>query len=278
VWDTDAGTRRWQTPDLPAVSGVLAYDPDGGRLFTCGGESAAQGGAALWDAASGRQLRPLLRSKSLEGVSVRQAAFHPGGRVLLLACDDGRARLWDVEADTEVDPDRPLMHAAPVTACAFDPEGRLVLTGCRDGTAQLWDAQARRALGEPLRHEAEVSAVAISPDGRTLLTGSLDGTARFWDARSGQPLGPALGHADGVLAVTFHPDGSRAATGGKDATVRQWHTPAAPMAGDARHVRLWAEVHSGLELDAQGAVHALPDEAVEARRGLLEAGEGPTLP
>ncbi len=37
---------------------------------------------------------------SLGRVRVRQAAFHPAGRVLLLACGDGRARSWDVEADS----------------------------------------------------------------------------------------------------------------------------------------------------------------------------------
>jgi WD40 repeat protein len=275
LWDVVTGTRRWQTPDLLAIINVVAYSPDGRRVFCCGGGVApGPGGAALWDAAGGERLHPLLRSLP-QGVGVSQAAFHPAGRVLLLACSDGRARLWDVEADAEVEPDRPLVHAAPVTACAFDADGGRVLTGCRDGTAHLWDARDRRELGEPLRHEAEVSAVAFSPDGRALLTGSLDGSARFWDAGSGKPLGPPLWHADGVLAVAFHPDGSRAATGGKDATVRQWPTPAAPLEGDPGRVRLWAEALSGMELDAQGAVHALTAEALGELRRLLEAGEGP---
>ena len=42
-----------------------------------------------------------------------------------------------VEADTEVDPDRPLAHAGAVMACAFDPSGRRALTGGQDGTARL---------------------------------------------------------------------------------------------------------------------------------------------
>jgi WD40 repeat protein len=269
-WWHGAG-RRWQTADQPSPMSVVAFDPDGKRLFACCVNPPAEGGAALWDVADGRQLREL---RGLPGqVRVRQAAFQPGGRLLLLACDDGRARLWDPDADAEVGPDRPLAHAAPVTACAFDAQGRRALIGCRDGTAQLWDLQTRRPLIGPLRHEAEVTAVAFSPDGHTLLTGSLDGTARFWDAVSGQPLGPTLWHGDGVLAVAFSADGRRAATGCKDFTARQWHTPALPVEGEPGRVRRWAEALTGLELDEQGAVRALSPEALRQRREAAAGGE-----
>jgi WD40 repeat protein len=272
-WDPAAGVRRGETPDQPAPIGVVVYSPDGRRLFACGNRLDLEGGAALWDVATGKRLRPLLRS--LAPVHVLQAAFDPGGRVLLLACSDGRARLWDTESDSEVDPDRPLAHAGAVMACAFDPEGRRALTGCQDGTARLWDVAARRPLLEPLRHEAAVSAVAFSPDGRTLLTASLDGTARFWDADSGKPLGPALGHAEGVRAVAFDRGGRRAATGGKDGAVRQWRLPPPPVEGSPERVRLWAEVLTGTELDPQGAVRELSTDTLGARRRRLEELGGP---
>jgi WD40 repeat protein len=276
-WDPAAGVRRAETPDQAEPVGVVVYSPDGRRLFSCGNHPGQEDGAALWDVASGRRLRPLLRS--LGPVLVRQAAFDPGGHVLLLACGDGRARLWDTEADAEIDPDRPLAHAREVMACAFGPEGRRALTGCQDGTARLWDVEARRPLLEPLRHDAEVSAVAFRPDGRTLLTGCTDGTARFWDAASGQPLGPTLGNVGGVRAIAFDRDSRRAATGGGDGAVRQWRLPPPPVEGSAEQLRLWAEVLTELELDPQGAVRELTaDDLRERRRRLEELGGPPRIP
>jgi WD40 repeat protein/serine/threonine protein kinase len=267
LWDSATGQRRWQSPDQPSPIGGIAFHPDS-QSFVSWSRYDYEGEAALWDVASGRRLRPLL--KALGEVRVRQAVFHPDGRELLLACDDGRARLWDVTADTEIDRGRPMDHAGVVTACAFAAEGRQLLTGCRDGSARLWDATTCQPLLEPLRHEAEVSSVAFSPDGRTLLTGSLDGAARFWDSRSGRPLGPTLWHADGVRTVAFHPDGRRAATGGKDFSVRQWYVSASSLGGSPEHIRLWVEALSGLELDELGAVHELSTEAQEQRRRRIE--------
>jgi WD40 repeat protein/serine/threonine protein kinase len=276
-WDPAAGVRLDETPDQPEPVRVVVYSPDGRKLFACGNQPGVAGGAALWDVATGQQLRPLLRS--LGQVLVRQAAFDPSGRVLLLACSDGRARLWDTEADAEVDPQRPLAHAGAVMACAFDPDGRRALTGSQDGTARLWDVAARRPLVEPLRHDAEVSAVAFSPDGQTLLTASLDGIARFWDAGSGKSLGPTLVHPEGVRTVAFDRDGRRAATGGRDGAVRQWRLPPPPLEGSPERIRLWAEVLTGIGLDLQGAVHELSaEDLAERRRRLMELGGPPRIP
>jgi WD40 repeat protein len=275
VWDAATGKRRWQSPDQQGPVGGVAYSPDG-RTLVSWGRTDFEGEVSVWDVANGQRVKSL--HKGLGDARVRQAVFDPAGRMLLLACNDHRARLWDIAADTEIDPDRPMLHAGSVTACAFDAQGRRILTGCRDGTAQLWDARTRRPLLEPLRHEAEVSAVAFSPDGQILLTGSLDGAARFWDAGSGQPLGPTLWHSDSVRAVAFRPDGKRVATGGKDLAVRQWHTPAPPVEGTPQRIRLWVEVLSGMELDEQGAVHALPSEALEERRRQMEQQGGGSTP
>jgi WD40 repeat protein len=261
--DPATGQRRWRTPDLPRTIRVTAFSPDGRTLFVAGGE-VKLGGAGLWDVASGRRERTLFQA--LGNVHVQQAVFFPDGRTLLAACDDGQARLWDVTTDAEV---HSLLHASAVTACALDRSGERMLTGCQDGTARLWDATTQRPLLAPLRHEAEVKAVAFSPDGRTLLTGSRDGTARFWDAGTGEPLGPALRHADAVRTVAFHPDGHRVATGSSDRTAQQWLVPAPALEGDPAAVRLWAEVLSGMELDAQGAVQLLTAPAVEERQRLL---------
>jgi WD40 repeat protein len=271
VWDAATGKRRWQSPDQATPVEVVAYSPDGRNLFSCG-RTDLPGDGALWDVATGRLVRKLL--EPLGHIRVRRATFHAGGG-LLLACDDGRARLWDVRTDCEIDPGHSLVHPGAVTAAAFDGAGGRALTGCRDGTARLWSLAGRAPLLPPLRHEAEVSAVAFSPDGKTLLTGCLDGGVRFWDAGSGQPLGPTLWHRGGVRAVAFDPGGRRAAASTEDGTVTQWHVPAPPVEGSPDRIRLWAETLSGLELDDQGAVQELAVEALRQRRSRLEELGGP---
>jgi len=274
LWETARGRRLWQTPDRALPITLVALSPDGRTLFSCG-KTDVNGEAALWDTATGKLRRPLL--ETLGRIRVRQAVFHPAGDSLLLSCEDGRVRLWDLDQDREIDPERPLEHLAAVTTAVFDGTGRRVLTGCRDGTARLWDLPARRLL-LPLQHEAEVSAVAVSPDGRTLASGSQDGAVRFWDADSGQQLGQTLWHRGGVMAVAFSPDGRRLATVNQEGTVYQWHAPVGALEGSPERIRLWAEEFTGLALNEQGAVHELSTaEAAERRRRVEELG-GPAIP
>jgi WD40 repeat protein len=242
---------------------LLAYSSDARVLFTCG-RAGTTTVAALWDVKTGKQPRSLLRS--LGQVRIDAAAFRPGGRELLLACDDGRVRLWDVSRDSEIDPDRPLLHPGPVARIAVDAAGERLLSGCRDGTARLWDLRTRTALLPALPHDAEVNAVAFSPDGRTLLTSTLDGALRFWDAASGEPLGATRWHRVTRAVVDFHPDGSRIATSGEDGIVRQWHAPAPPWQGSPEQARLWVEELTGLTLDEQGTVSER--SAVASRTGV----------
>jgi WD40 repeat protein len=275
LWDVASQKRRWQTAELPNPVGVVMYSPDGRNLFVCGRKEEGAG-AGLWETASGACLRPLLAS--LGRVRVHRVAFHPGGRWLLLACDDGRVHVWDVEADAEIDAEHALVHAGVVTAVACDAAGERVLTGCRDGTARLWDLRGRAPLLAPMRQEAQVSTVAFSPDGRTLLTGSADGATRFWDAASGQPLGPTRWARGALYSVAFHPGGRGIAAGGETAMVYQWQVPAPPLEGSPERIRLWAEVHSGLALDEAGAVIELSAAEVAERRRRLEQQGAPVDP
>jgi WD40 repeat protein len=177
------------------------------------------------------------------------------GEVVLLACQDGTARFWDLARDEEIGPAGGLRHGYPVTTAAFSPDDTQAATGCQGGIVCLWNAPARTFLHYMRGNAGEVGAVAFSRDGKTLLTGSHDGTARFWDVESGRQLGPALHHTDAVLSVAFHPDGLSAATGTKNGIAQRWHVPAAPRAGNVSQTQVWVKAQTGLELDLQGAVH-----------------------
>src|SRR5262249_9426785 len=106
------------------------------------------------------------------------------------------------------------------------------------------------------------------------LTGSEDRTARLWDTATGKPVGPAFAHDRGVLSVAFNPDGSLFATAGDDQVARLWQTPES-LQGEARAIRLWAEVLTGLELDRHDAVRSLEPDAWRSRRRKLQDLGGP---
>jgi WD40 repeat protein len=226
----------------------LAFSPDSKWLLTWG---PGAGTARLWDVATLRDARPLLRS--LES-PIHQVVFNRDDGRLLLACRDGKARLWDSDRDVEVDPGHGPRHAYPITAVAFDPRRERVVTGCHAGTVRVWDA-ARGTLLTELRQDAgEIVVLAFSPDGEMFLTASHDGTARFLDAESGKQLGPSLHHPDAVLCAAFHPDGQSVVTGTRDGLVQRWCVPSPPKAGGVAEVGRWVVDQTGMVLDDHGAV------------------------
>ena len=246
--DAATGKSLRQTPDQPhALSGVV-YSPDSKWLLTWGPGPRTAG---LWDVATLRDSRPLFRS--LES-PIHQAVFSRDGRILLLGCRDGKARLWDVDRDVEIDSEHGPRHAYPITAVAFDPNRSRVVTGCHAGTVRVWDATRGTMLNELRQNAGEIVVLAFSPDGEMLLTASHDGTARFVDAESGAQLGPALHHTDAVLCVAFHPDGKSVVTGTRDGMVQRWSVPSPPKTGGVAEIRRWLKEQTGMELDDQGAV------------------------
>jgi WD40 repeat protein len=246
--DAATGKSLRQTPDQPHALSGLAYSPDSKWLLTWG---PAPGTAGLWRVATLRDSRPLFRSLASP---INQAVFSRDGQILLVGCRDGKARLWDVARDVEIDSERGPRHAYPITAVAFDPSRSRVVTGCHAGTVRVWDATRGMLLNELRQNAGEIVVLAFSPDGQMLLTASHDGTARFVDAESGAQLGPALHHTDAVLCVAFHPDGQSVVTGTRDGMVQRWSVPSPPRTGAAEEIRSWLKERTGMELGDQGAV------------------------
>jgi WD40 repeat protein len=179
---------------------------------------------------------------------IHLAQFSRDGRALLVGCRDGKARLWDVDRDLEINAERQPYHAYPITAVTFDPERSRLVTGCHAGTVRIWDSVWGTMLHELRQNSGEIVVLAFSPDGTMLLTASYDGTARFLDAESGRQLGPSLHHADAVLCVAFHPDGQSVATGTRDGMVQRWKVPAPPERGKPGAIRRRIITLTGVEL------------------------------
>jgi eukaryotic-like serine/threonine-protein kinase len=161
-------------------------------------------------------------------------------------------------------------------AAAFSPDGKTVATGGEDEFAQLWEAATGDPIGRSMRHHGKVWAVAFSPDGKMLLTASVDGTVGLWDAATGKPIGTPLQHPGRVRAVVFSPDGKKIATACGDNTARLWELPA-PVQGDLERIVLWAEVVTGMKLDADAVIQVLGGDKWQQLRQRLDELGGPAV-
>jgi WD40 repeat protein len=266
VWEAATGERRVTLRHGAGVAAV-AFDPAGSRLVT----GSEDGTVQIWDVATGQPSGPRVQHPQ----AIWAVAFSPDGGRVLTAAADGTACLWDAATGELVAP--PLRHAGAVFRAAFSPDGRQILTSSWDGTARLWDATTGWPWGRPLMHADQVRAAAFGPRGRRVATGSFDGTARLWDAAGGRPLGPPLPHGDKVWAVAIDRGGGLILTGSEDGQARLWRVPP-PLAASVERLTLWAQVVSGMELDAERGMHVLDAAAWRGRRQRLEALGGPPAP
>jgi serine/threonine protein kinase len=192
--------------------------------------------------------------------SVWGLAFSPGDRTLAMALEEGKIKLWDVEAGavkatlsdhtgmvwtaafsgdglyllTSGDDNtariwdlathkavKTLQSKAAVRAALFDREAKRVFTGDRQGYIRVWDV----ATGKQIRswkHPGSLFAMALSPDGKTVASGGTDHLVRLWDAETGQERLSLNGHTGSLYSLAFRKDGKVLASAGWDRTIRLW--------------------------------------------------------
>ncbi len=267
VWDVAGRRPLGEEMVHPDAVLAVAFYPDSLKILT----GCNDGWARVWDAATGRLRRRLY----FQSNQIHALVFSPDGRTILSGGINNRVQRYDAATGQPVG--APFPHEGVVNSVAFSPDGRTVATGGQDCTARLWkvDDPERRCI--TLAHDGWVWALAFSPDGQTVVTASSDNQARLWDVATGLPIGPPLPHQGPVRCVAFSPDGRTILTGSWDKQARLWEV-STPVAGDGGRILLWAQLHTGMEVDQQGRFHILGGAALRQRRQQLEVWDGPALP
>jgi WD40 repeat protein len=211
-WDVATRKPLGSTDGLMGRVEDLAFSPDEKTLV-----SAGQKGSMKWkigaDQAEGEQL---------DGRTLSQIVFSPGGSVMGSIDQFGVVRLWEAASGLK---HAKLLKQNPNARrmwLAFSRDSKILATSMPDGAVQLWDAARLEPLGNPLEAHPFNYLIAFSPDGKTLASGGGDGTVQLYNVASHQPMGsPVKGHTAGIRSLTFSPDGKVLMSASEDA-VRLW--------------------------------------------------------
>ena len=165
----------------------------------------------FWDASTGK----MLHDRKLAGAAVRQMAFLPDGKTLVLACSDGSLRFWDPATATErrkvkADPNQTMS-----VACSSD--GKRLATQGLEGKLTTWDATTGKTTATiPVANQAGgVCFVAAEQ----LLAVAEGGSVCLRDLATGKERTRTNSHNGPVSSLAASPDGTTIAWADGRATI-----------------------------------------------------------
>jgi len=170
-------------------------------------------------------------------------ALSPDGRLAALACDDGAARIVEVESGRILR--ERYDFAGAVLSAAWSQDGARIAFGGWDDRVALYGLERSSPLAWIAGHGEPVNALAFAKDGRSLALGGFMGTVSVWDAASGAPLGTAGSHVGSVKSVAALPDGGWLSSG-RDGCLR------AHAAGASRAIEVGPTIVNGVAVDPAG--------------------------
>jgi WD40 repeat protein len=129
IWDVASTTISNTLIGHTGVARLISFSPDGGLLATAGDDNTVR----IWDAASGKELRQLAHSDS-----VQRFAFTPDGKRLVTASLDGAVVLWDVIGMQEVITLR--RRGGQPSSVTFSQNGLTLAVSDENGAVKVWQA------------------------------------------------------------------------------------------------------------------------------------------
>lgn len=214
LFRTSTGHRRPPLRGHRARVNALTFSPDGKLLGSVGNDKRA----ILWNLKSGRDNDGL----DLGGSVGHDIEICPDGRLLAVACDDGKVRIWDL-GHVAQKPRWVLDTGSPscVRSLSLGPNGVPLVAGGDDGRIWVWDdvrdhSQGLRVLG---CIDWKVHEVALALGRKEVVSASEDRAIRIWPLGGGSPrvLENPSGWVRTVTVTETH-----IYSGSDDGKVREW--------------------------------------------------------
>jgi WD40 repeat protein len=176
VWDATTGRQLGELSARPQAVLDGAYSPDGRLVALALASGAVLGGPPLPESGQPGAWKSWTVTPPASGAAL-SVAFSPDSQRLLVAYDDGGARIWDVAGGKE------LIHlvgvGTHVQRAAYSPDGRWVATARDDGSVAVWDAADGRQLTRLPGSGQQALAAVFGPDAASLATLTA-GEALIW--------------------------------------------------------------------------------------------------
>jgi WD40 repeat protein len=150
-----------------------SFSTDGTMIAT----ARFEGGADVWDVATGASITPVDGLPGDAGDTT--VAFSPDGRMLAVGGAHPIVRLVDVRTGK-------LLHQLDLAGTGafsleFSPDGRTLAVSGWESGASLWDVATGSQSGPTLTAGSRRTTLDLSPDGRRLLMTASNGQGAVWD-------------------------------------------------------------------------------------------------
>lgn len=217
LWDATTGAAIGQPLQHDGTAIYSVFSPDGRVAASSGGHI-----VRLFNSLNATPIgEPITHPNRVMGID-----FNRDGSLLLTACEDGIARLWDVSTRQLVNQTEP--HTAKIWATAFSTDGVLFATGCGSDTGQhwgelrVWNAKTCKLVAGPMAHPGMITTAYFKRSNAWVVTASGDRAARVWDIKTSQVVRGPFWHPSTVNVAIFDPTEKMLVTSCGDGHVRFW--------------------------------------------------------
>jgi WD40 repeat protein len=244
VWDTDTGELLTEQGDHKQFIHTVTWNSDSHTLLTAADDNTLR----LWELDYGRLLKDwhtiggipvpgIIRSnRLLQGHTgtINAISWHPDGKLLATASNDGGTRVWD--SSTGQSSLTLVGHGRPVYDVAWSPDGSRIADGSDDNTISIWKSGEQRqpcnfhaAFGHVSPGEGGRGGVRMirwSSDGKLIASGGWDGFVRVWEVeRSCSEMLQAVQVSRGwpVAALSWNSSNSQLFISAMDRFLRRWN-------------------------------------------------------